>query len=196
MGKRTAATAEPRSHVPRGQSNRSRLQGTRSAVFQSMRSAWASGLHLRSRTDGMRGRGNGINTIRQSALIHDGYERTSHATPGLYGTQTMHVICGNGGCYGQSWSLWQPSAPHPDPPTPPPARDTAHAVYLNPACCARITGGADPTRRAILARLSRDEAATPQREARRSPPRRCGHQVRCPPVRGMRSRRARFRRSA
>jgi len=56
--------------------------------FQSMRSAWAGGLHLRSRMDGMRGRENGINTIRQSALIHDGYERTSHATPGLCGSQT------------------------------------------------------------------------------------------------------------
>jgi Ca2+/H+ antiporter, TMEM165/GDT1 family len=40
-----------------------------------MRSAWAGGLHLRSRTDEWRGAGDGVNTIRQSALIHDGYER-------------------------------------------------------------------------------------------------------------------------
>src|SRR5256714_4399846 len=56
-----------------------------------MRSAWASGLHLRSRTDEKRGAGDEIN-IRQSALIHDGYERTWHATPGLCGTQTKGVM--------------------------------------------------------------------------------------------------------
>ena len=47
-----------------------------------MRSAWAGGLHLRSRTDERRGAGNEINTFKQSALIHDGYERPCHATPG------------------------------------------------------------------------------------------------------------------
>jgi Ca2+/H+ antiporter, TMEM165/GDT1 family len=56
--------------------------------FQSMRSAWAGGLHLRSRTDEWRGAGTEVNTIRQSALIHDGYERTWHATPDLTRTQT------------------------------------------------------------------------------------------------------------
>jgi len=40
-----------------------------------MRSAWAGGLHLRSRTDERRGAGVGIITFWQSALIHDGYER-------------------------------------------------------------------------------------------------------------------------
>lgn len=54
-----------------------------------MRSAWAGGLHLRSRTDERRVAGKRpINTLRQGALIHDGYERTWHATPGLTGTQT------------------------------------------------------------------------------------------------------------
>jgi Ca2+/H+ antiporter, TMEM165/GDT1 family len=40
-----------------------------------MRSAWAGGLHLRSRADERRGAGVEVNTFRQSALIHDGYER-------------------------------------------------------------------------------------------------------------------------
>jgi Ca2+/H+ antiporter, TMEM165/GDT1 family len=57
-----------------------------------MRSAWASGLHLRSRTDEKRGAGYEVNTFKQSALIHDGYERTWHATPGLCGTQTKGVM--------------------------------------------------------------------------------------------------------
>jgi hypothetical protein len=34
--------------------------------FQSMRSAWAGGLHLRSRADEMRGAGYGINTFKQA----------------------------------------------------------------------------------------------------------------------------------
>src|ERR1700747_108959 len=88
MKMRTAASRTRRSHVPREQSNRSRLQGTRSAVFQSMRSAWAGGLHLRSRTDERRGAGDEVNTIVQGALIHDGYDRPWHATPGFRGTQT------------------------------------------------------------------------------------------------------------
>ena len=49
--------------------------------FQSMRSAWAGGLHLRSRTDEWRGAGNDINTFKQSALIHCGYERTGMLLP-------------------------------------------------------------------------------------------------------------------
>jgi len=54
-----------------------------------MRSAWAGGLHLRSRMDERRGEGKRpVNTVRQGALIHDGYERTWHATPGLSATQT------------------------------------------------------------------------------------------------------------
>ena len=53
-----------------------------------MRSAWAGGLHLRSRADEKRGAGDEVNTIVQSALIHDGYERPWHATPGFRGTQT------------------------------------------------------------------------------------------------------------
>src|ERR1700730_16795699 len=57
-----------------------------------MRSAWASGLHLRSRTDEKRGAGHEVNTFKQNALIHDGYERTWHATPGLCGTQTKGVM--------------------------------------------------------------------------------------------------------
>src|ERR1700719_5306540 len=57
-----------------------------------MRSAWASGLHLRSRTDEKCGAGYEVNTFKQSALIHDGYERTWHATPGLCGTQTKAVM--------------------------------------------------------------------------------------------------------
>src|SRR6266481_2525706 len=57
-----------------------------------MRSAWASGLHLRSRTDEKRGAGYEVNTFKQNALIHDGYERTWHATPGLCGTQTKGVM--------------------------------------------------------------------------------------------------------
>jgi len=57
-----------------------------------MRSAWASGLHLRSRTDEKRGAGYEVNTFKQSALIHDGYERPWHATPGLCGTQTKGVM--------------------------------------------------------------------------------------------------------
>jgi Ca2+/H+ antiporter, TMEM165/GDT1 family len=56
--------------------------------LQSMRSAWAAGLYLRSRTDEGRGAGNEINNIQQGALIHDGYERPCHATPGFYGSQT------------------------------------------------------------------------------------------------------------
>jgi hypothetical protein len=56
--------------------------------FQSMRSAWAGGLHLRSRMDERRGAGKEVNTVKQSALIHDGYERTPDATPGPTGTQT------------------------------------------------------------------------------------------------------------
>jgi Ca2+/H+ antiporter, TMEM165/GDT1 family len=54
-----------------------------------MRSAWAGGLHLRSRTDETRGAGVEVNTIVQGALIHDGYERPCHATPGFRGTQTQ-----------------------------------------------------------------------------------------------------------
>jgi putative Ca2+/H+ antiporter (TMEM165/GDT1 family) len=57
-----------------------------------MRSAWASGLHLRSRMDEKRGAGYEVNTFKQNALIHDGYERTWHATPGLCGTQTKGVM--------------------------------------------------------------------------------------------------------
>ena len=57
-----------------------------------MRSAWASGLHLRSRMDEKRGAGDTVNTFKQNALIHDGYERTWHATPGLCGTQTKGVM--------------------------------------------------------------------------------------------------------
>ena len=53
-----------------------------------MRSAWAGGLHLHSRTDETRGAGDEVNTIVQGALIHDGYERPWHATPGFRGTQT------------------------------------------------------------------------------------------------------------
>jgi putative Ca2+/H+ antiporter (TMEM165/GDT1 family) len=53
-----------------------------------MRSAWAAGLHLRSRTDEQRGEGIEVKHIQQGALIHDGYERPCHATPGLSGTQT------------------------------------------------------------------------------------------------------------
>jgi len=53
-----------------------------------MRSAWAGGLHLRSRTDERRGAGLEINTFKQSALIHDGYERLCHATPGPSARQT------------------------------------------------------------------------------------------------------------
>ena len=53
-----------------------------------MRSAWAGGLHLRSRMDEAGGAGDEVNTIVQSALIHDGYERPCHATPGFRGTQT------------------------------------------------------------------------------------------------------------
>ena len=56
-----------------------------------MRSAWAGGLHLRSRTDEWRGAGDEVNTVEQSALIHDGYERPCHATPGPCGTQTLGV---------------------------------------------------------------------------------------------------------
>ena len=37
-----------------------------------MRSAWAGGLHLRSRADEKRGAGYGVNTFEQSALIHYG----------------------------------------------------------------------------------------------------------------------------
>src|ERR1700733_16065207 len=54
-----------------------------------MRSAWAGGLHLRSRTDEWRGAGSGVNTFKQGALIHDGYERACHATPGFSSSQTM-----------------------------------------------------------------------------------------------------------
>jgi putative Ca2+/H+ antiporter (TMEM165/GDT1 family) len=57
-----------------------------------MRSAWASGLHLRSRADEKRGAGYEVNKCKQNALIHDGYERTWHATPGLCGTQTKGVM--------------------------------------------------------------------------------------------------------
>jgi hypothetical protein len=53
-----------------------------------MRSAWAAGLHLRSRTDEQRGEGIEVKHIQQGALIHDGYERPYHATPGLSRTQT------------------------------------------------------------------------------------------------------------
>jgi hypothetical protein len=53
-----------------------------------MRSAWAGGLHLRSRMEETRGAGHEINTFKQSALIHDGDERGIHATPGLTAKQT------------------------------------------------------------------------------------------------------------
>lgn len=56
-----------------------------------MRSAWAGGLHLRSRMDEGRGAGDEVNTIVQGALIHDGYERPCHATPGPSGTQTLRI---------------------------------------------------------------------------------------------------------
>ena len=56
-----------------------------------MRSAWAGGLHLRSRTDEKRAAGMGVNAFEQSALIHDGYERTCHATPGPCSTQTTGI---------------------------------------------------------------------------------------------------------
>src|SRR5215831_7673587 len=53
-----------------------------------MCSAWAAGLHLRSRTDERRGAGLEVNTFKQGALIHDGYERPYHATPGFSAKQT------------------------------------------------------------------------------------------------------------
>jgi len=56
--------------------------------FQSMRSAWAGGLHLRSRSDEWRGAGDEVNTFKQSALIQDGYERPKDATPGPCARQT------------------------------------------------------------------------------------------------------------
>src|SRR5690348_1568346 len=105
LNKRTAASRTRRSHVPREQSNRSRLQGTRSAVFQSMRSAWAGGLHLRSGTDERAGAGSRVNTVKQGALIHDGYERTWHATPGPTGKQTAGCQWRPSGSRRASWPL-------------------------------------------------------------------------------------------
>ena len=58
-----------------------------------MRSAWAGDLHLRSRADGStRAGGNEVNTLKQSAVIHDGYEREADATPGFSAKQPT------GGC--------------------------------------------------------------------------------------------------
>ena len=57
-----------------------------------MRSAWAGGLYLRSCKDEAGGAGDEVNTIVQGALIHDGYERPCHATPGFRGTQTWGLV--------------------------------------------------------------------------------------------------------
>src|SRR6516165_10989617 len=98
LNRRTAASRTRRSHVPREQSNRSRLQGTRSAVFSQCAALGpAACTCVRAR---MRGAGREMKSTTfkrdQSALIHDGYERRIMLLRGL--------AVGKSGCYGNGAS--------------------------------------------------------------------------------------------
>lgn len=62
-------------------------QGFKIGQFSHCAALGAGGLHLRSRVADVRGAGIEVSFF-QGALIHDGYERPWHATPGSRGTQT------------------------------------------------------------------------------------------------------------
>ena len=66
-------------------------QGFKIGQFSHCAALGAGGLHLRSRVEDVRGAGIEVNTFLQGALIHDGYERPCHATPGVLGTQTART---------------------------------------------------------------------------------------------------------
>jgi Ca2+/H+ antiporter, TMEM165/GDT1 family len=66
-------------------------QGFKIGQFSHCAALGAGGLHLRSRVEDVRGAGIEVNAFLQGALIHDGYERPCHATPGILGTQTTRA---------------------------------------------------------------------------------------------------------
>jgi putative Ca2+/H+ antiporter (TMEM165/GDT1 family) len=66
-------------------------QGFKIGQFSHCAALGAGGLHLHSRVADVRGAGIEVNTFLQGALIHDGYERPCHATPGILGTQTARA---------------------------------------------------------------------------------------------------------
>jgi hypothetical protein len=68
-------------------------QGFKIGQFGHCAALGAGGLHLRSRVAGRAWAEEvKFNTFLQSALIHDGYERPCHATPGIFGTQTKRAV--------------------------------------------------------------------------------------------------------
>jgi hypothetical protein len=63
-------------------------QGFKIGQFNDCAALGAGGLHLRSRMEERVKAGIEVETFLQGALIHDGYERPWHATPGILATQT------------------------------------------------------------------------------------------------------------
>ena len=107
---RTAASRSSRSHVPRDQSNRSRLQGTRSALsLNAQRLGPAACTFVVRARKGRRARWIQHTLSNNSVLIHGGYERPMDATPGFCGKQTVFVQTPPGpagGAVGRTPHLW------------------------------------------------------------------------------------------
>jgi hypothetical protein len=67
-------------------------QGFKIGQFNHCAALGAGGLHLRSRMEERGKAGIEVGTFLQGALIHYGYARPCHATPGILGTQTSRAL--------------------------------------------------------------------------------------------------------